>query len=136
LGVEKTVPIDQIQEAPLGGLGEAGVGERRRSQGLPPFTKLVEQKYHCRQHRFIPPHRSTYNSDVEAAHGIMEPEFYNLERFSGSLAAFLRQAYSYQLYFNLIRENSAKGYRTPEQLRAERAPHIDPRIFFLPPVVL
>jgi hypothetical protein len=52
----------------------------------------------------------------------MEPEFYNLERFSGSLSAFLRQAYSYQLYFNLIRENSAKGYRSPDQLRAERAP--------------
>jgi transposase len=111
-------------------------GNWNRHHGLPPFTKLVEQKYRCRQHRFIPPHRSTYNSDVEAVHGIMEPEFYNLEHFSGGLPAFLGQAYAYQLYFNLIRENSAKGYRTPEQLRAERAPHIDPRIFLLPPVML
>ncbi len=66
----------------------------------------------------------------------MEPEFYNLERFSGSLRSFLAQAYSYQLFFNLIRQNSNKGYRTPEELRAERAPHIGPRIFFLPPVML
>lgn len=27
-------------------------------------------------------------------------------------------------------------HRSPDQLRAQRAPHNDPRIFFLPPVVL
>jgi hypothetical protein len=30
---------------------------------------------------------------VEAVHGIMEREFYELERFRGSLSAFLGQAY-------------------------------------------
>jgi len=111
-------------------------GNWNRRHGRPPFTKLVEQKYRCRRHRFNPPHRSTHNSDVEAVHGIMEPEFYELERFSGSLPAFLAQTYSYQLYFNLVRTNSNKGGCTPEQLRVARAPTISPRISFLPPVML
>jgi len=111
-------------------------GNWNRRHGLPPFTKLVEQKYGCRQHRFNPPHRSTYNSDVEAVHGIMEREFYELERFRGSVSAFLGQAYSYQLYFNLLRRNSAKGGRTPEQLRQARAPTVRPEVSLLPPVML
>jgi transposase len=111
-------------------------GNWNRRHGLPAFTKLVEQKCRCRQHRFNPPHRSTYNSDVEAVHGIMEPEFYELERFNGSVQAFLRQAYGYQLYFNLLRRNSAKGGRTPEQLRHARAPTVSPQVCLLPPVML
>ncbi len=111
-------------------------GNWNRRHGLPPFTKLVEQKYGCRRHRFNPPHRSTHNSDVEAVHGIMEPEFYELERFAGCVRTFLAQAYSYQLYFNLVRRNSNKGGRTPEQLPALRAPTVSGQIHFLPPVLL
>jgi hypothetical protein len=66
----------------------------------------------------------------------MEPEFYELERFHGSVRAFLDQAYSYQLYFNLLRRNSAKAGQTPEQLRQARAPSVSPRIYLLPPVLL
>jgi hypothetical protein len=96
------------------------------------MIRAAARAFHCARNTVRKwPRRSTCNSGVEAVHGIMEPEFYDLERFSGSLAAFLRQAYSYQLYFNLVRENSAKGYRTPEQLRAQLAPHIDPRIFIV-----
>jgi hypothetical protein len=84
-----------------------GAWNRRRTP--PAFTRLVEQKYRCRQHRFNPPHRSTYNSDVEAVHGLMEQEFYHLEPFRGDLQRFLNQAWTYQLWFNYLRENSAKG---------------------------
>jgi len=73
---------------------------------------------------------------VETVHGIMEREFCELERFRGSLSAFLSQAYSYQLYFNLVRHNSAKGGRTPEQLRQARAPTVSPQVCLLPPVML
>jgi hypothetical protein len=66
----------------------------------------------------------------------MEPEFYELERFNGSVRAFLRQAYSYQLYFNLLRRNSAKAGQTPEQLRQARAPTVSRQIYLLPPVLL
>ncbi len=95
-------------------------GHWNRRHGLPAFTRLVEQKSGCRAHRFSPPHRSTYNSaaeavhaespnphsssklgstynrDVEAVHGLMEREFYELERFAGSVRGFLSQACSYQ----------------------------------------
>ncbi|HXG33877.1 MAG TPA: hypothetical protein VNJ11_10965 [Bryobacteraceae bacterium] len=111
-------------------------GTWNRRHGLPPFTKLVEQTYGCGAHRFNPPHRSTYNSDVEAVHGLMEPEFYELERFRGSVRQFLNQVHSYQFYFNLLRRNRNRGGATPEQLRAARAPTVDPKIFFLPPVLL
>ena len=111
-------------------------GNWNRRHSLPPLSKLVEQKWKCRQHRFNPPHRSTYNSDVEAVHGIMEPEFYDLERFNGCVSAFLNQAWAYQLYFNCVRKNSAKQNQTPEQLRGARAPTILPAVFFLRPVLL
>ena len=62
---------------------EGGAWNRRRAPSA--FTRLVEQKYRCRLHRFNPPHRSTYKSDVEAVHGLMEEEFYELERFRGDV---------------------------------------------------
>ena len=66
----------------------------------------------------------------------MEPEFYELEHFCGDVPVFLRQAWSYQLWFNYVRTNSGKDHRNPEQLRAERAPWIQSRVFALPPVLL
>jgi len=66
----------------------------------------------------------------------MEEEFYELEHFRGDLESFLDQAWAYQLWFNYQRENSGKGNRTPDQLRAERATGVDPKVFALPPVLL
>jgi len=66
----------------------------------------------------------------------MEQEFYHLEPFRGDLQRFLNQAWTYQLWFNYLRENSAKGHRTPDQLRAERAPWVHPKVYALPPVLL
>jgi hypothetical protein len=54
----------------------------------------------------------------------MEQEFYQLEPSRGDLQSFLNLAWTYQLWFNYLRENSAKGHRTPDQLRAERAPWV------------
>jgi len=105
-------------------------------KSLPPFTRLVEQKWKCRQHRFNPPHRATHNSDLEWAHGVMEPEFYELEPFTSRPADLLARAWTYQLYFNLVRTNSNKGHRTPAELCAQRAPQVKPAIFYLPPILL
>jgi hypothetical protein len=66
----------------------------------------------------------------------MEPEFYELEHFAGDVRVFLQQAWAYQLWFNYVRPNSGKGHRSPEQLRAERAPWIQSQVFALPPVLL
>lgn len=113
---------------------EFGGNWNRKS--LPPFTRLVEQTWRCRQHRFNPPHRPTHNSDLEAVHGILEPEFYQLERFTPQPADLLAKAFAYQLYFNLVRTNSNKGHRTPAELVAQRAPWVQPGLFYLPPVLL
>lgn len=112
---------------------EFGGNWNRKS--LPPFTQLVEQRWKCRQHRFNPPHRATFNSDLECVHGIIEPEFYELEHFS-SLRDLTRKAFAYQLYFNLVRKNSNKGHQTPAQLISARAPNVRSAVLCLPPVVL
>jgi hypothetical protein len=62
----------------------------------------------------------------------MEQEFYELEHFRGDPGSFLDQAWASQLWFNYARENSGKGHRTPEQLRAERAPWVHPKVYALP----
>jgi hypothetical protein len=128
------VKLEELTVQTDNGSEFGGAWNRRRTP--PAFTRLVEQKYRCRQHRFNPPHRSTYNSDVEAVHGLMEQEFYHLEPFRGDLQSFLNLAWTYQLWFNYLRENSAKGHRTPDQLRAERAPWVHPKVYALPPVLL
>jgi transposase len=128
------VKLEELTVQTDNGSEFGGAWNRRRTP--PAFTRLVEQKYRCRRHRFNPPHRSTYNSDVEAVHGLMEQEFYQLEPFRGDLQRFLNQAWTYQLWFNYLRENSAKGHRTPDQLRAERAPWVHPKVYALPPVLL
>jgi hypothetical protein len=128
------VQLEELTVQTDNGSEFGGAWNRRRTP--PAFTRLVEQKYRCRLHRFNPPHRSTYNSDVEAVHGLMEQEFYHLEPFRGDLQRFLNQAWTYQLWFNYLRENSAKGHRTPDQLRAERAPWVHPKVYALPPVLL
>jgi hypothetical protein len=128
------VKLEELTVQTDNGSEFGGAWNRRRTP--PAFTRLVEQKYRCRQHRFNPPHRSTYNSDVEAVHGLMEQEFYQLEPFRGDLQSFLNLAWTYQLWFNYLRENSAKGHRTPDQLRAERAPWVHPKVYALPPVLL
>ena len=113
---------------------EFGGNWNRKS--LPPFTQLVEQKWKCRQHRFNPPHRATHNSDLESVHGLMEPEFYELERFAPRAVDLIRKAWTYQLYFNLVRQNSNKNNRTPAELCAQRAPWVQPAVLYLPPVLL
>ncbi len=112
---------------------EFGGNWNRKS--LPPFTRLVEQKWKCRKHRFNPPHRPTHNSDLESVHGIMEPEFYELETFARP-SDLVRKAWAYQLYFNLLRQNSNKGDQAPATLCAQRAPYVRSGIFYLPPLLL
>jgi len=61
---------------------------QRRKKPRPPARTLAAEKLNWPafglrqvddkdlQHRLNPPHRSTYSSDVEAVHGLMEEEFY------------------------------------------------------------
>jgi transposase len=86
-------------------------------------------------HKRIPVKAWSYNSDVETVHSTIESEFYDLENFEG-IKDFHRRVASYQAWYNLVRENSNKDYKTPWQIIREFGPKIDPAIARLPPLML
>lgn len=95
-------------------------------------------RYHLREvlgmkHRFTPPSYPNANADVESFHRLVEDEFYTRERF-GAKAEFLGKAFTYQLYFNLVRKNSYKDWKSPAEILKEYS--IDPRVLTLHPVIL
>jgi len=98
------------------------------------FTRQVEEHYRM-QHDRIPPHCSTYNSDVETFHNLIEREFYDIETVA-SLPELLGKATAYQLYFNYQRPNTWREGKSPYQLLRELAPHIAPQVLALPPRIV
>jgi transposase len=86
-------------------------------------------------HKRIPPRAWSYNSDVETVHSTIESEFYDLEYFE-SIKDFHRRIASYQAWYNLIRENSNKDYKSPLQITRELGPNIDLTVAKLPPLML
>jgi transposase len=105
-----------------------------RDEGLPRrvgFPTALGDSQHVR----IPPAAHTYQSDVETVHRLVEDEFFDLESFS-SRGDFLAKAHLYQLYFNLVRPNSHKGYQSPWQIIERLAPRSPLELCLLPPVFL
>ncbi|NIT58795.1 MAG: hypothetical protein GWN00_22005, partial [Aliifodinibius sp.] len=98
------------------------------------FTKTV-QAVPGLVHQTIPPGAHTWQADVETVHRIIEDEFYEVESFTAR-EHFLAKATTYNLWFNVARKNSYKGYKTPWQIIQERNPSISPDIVTLPPVFL
>ncbi|MBI5379775.1 MAG: transposase [Nitrospirae bacterium] len=98
------------------------------------FTRQVEEHYRM-QHDRIPPHCSTYNSDVESFHNLIEREFYDIETFSG-IPELLGKAYAYQLYFNYQRPNAWREGKSPYALLRELAPDISSKVLALPPAIV
>ena len=85
------------------------------------------------KHTFIPPRCANANADVETFHRLVEQEFYTKERF-GPMKVFLGKAFTYQLYFNLVRKNSYKGWKSPADILTDYG--IIPRVLILPPILL
>jgi transposase InsO family protein len=91
-------------------------------------------RHHLRQVLgMIPPRYPNANADVESFHRLVEDEFYTKERF-GACSEFLGKAFTYQLYFNLARKNSYKGWKSPVDILQKY--EIDPRVLILHPVIL
>jgi hypothetical protein len=82
------------------------------------FTRAIEA-VPGQTHRTIPPGQHRFQADVETVHGLMEPEFYEIERFAGR-DDFRSKADAYQLYFNVARRNSYKENRTPWELLQQK----------------
>jgi transposase len=91
--------------------------------------------YFGSQHQRIPPAAHTYQSDVETVHRLIEDEFFDLETFQNR-ADFMAKASLYQLYFNLARPNSHKGYRTPWEIIHQLLPRLPLHTCLLPPLFL
>jgi hypothetical protein len=87
------------------------------------------------QHVRIPPAAHTFQSDVETVHRLVEDEFFDLESFSDR-SAFLAKAFTYQLYFNLVRPNSHKQHLSPWQIVQQLQPRSPLQLCLLPPVFL
>ncbi len=98
------------------------------------FTKALEA-HPGQQHRTIPPGQHRFQADVETVHSLIETEFFQVERFTGR-GDFLQKAWTYQLYFDVARENSGKEQQTPWEILQQKIPQADPRLPMLPPVFL
>jgi transposase len=113
--------------------GSEFIGCFRQDKTRDGFEKVVEG--FGSTHKRIPVKAWSYNSDVETVHSTIESEFYDLESFE-SIRDFHRRVASYQAWYNLVRENSNKDYKTPLQIIKEVGPNIDPAVAKLPPLML
>jgi len=86
-------------------------------------------------HTTIFPGAHRMQADVETVHGLMETEFYEIEKFADR-ADFMSKADTYQLFFNLERPNTYKERKTPWQLANEKKPDLDKRLLMTPAVDL
>jgi len=98
------------------------------------YTQAIEN-IKGQRHFTIFPGAHRMQADVETVHNLVETEFYEIEHFL-SRHNFMDKAYSYQLFFNLVRTNSYKENKTPWQLAKEKRPDLPISIAMIPPVNL
>ena len=97
------------------------------------FTTVIERTYRSK-HRTIPVGKKEWQGVVESAHGRIEYEFYDVERF-GSLSEFLSKAYTYVLYWNLKRKKLSNR-KSPMMLIREKCRILDVSITDFQPFML
>jgi len=93
--------------------------------------KDKEKKHGLSRLGILRTHYPNANADVESSHRLIEDEFYCIESFS-SVKDFLVKASSYQFYFNFLRKNSYKKFKTPLDILKDYK--ISPSIAFMPPL--
>jgi transposase len=98
------------------------------------FTYVIEEIYKA-LHMRIPPSAPTYNSDVETVHARVEEELFDIEDIYDAFDLRCK-AWSYVIYFNLLRPNSYKNYKTPLKIIAEEFGSVNPELLTLPPIIL
>jgi transposase-like protein len=90
--------------------------ESQEQRGLPSTVRSLGS-----DHRYIPPKRYTWQSDVETVHRLIEDEFFDRESFTGH-PDFWNKITAYWFYFNLVRPNRGKEWQSPLQILKARAP--------------
>jgi transposase len=104
--------------------------ENQDQQGLPATVRALGS-----EHRYIPPKRYTWQSDVETVHRLVEDEFFDRETFSGP-AEFWAKVTTYWHYFNLVRPNRGKEWQSPLQILQTSAPSLAGALFHWHPLNL
>ena len=98
------------------------------------YTKAIES-VPGQVHSTIFPGAHRFQADIETAHNLIEVEFYEVENFKDR-DDFLNKAYSYQLFFNLMRPNSYKEGKTPWQIAKEKETELPIEVAKIPPLFL
>lgn len=98
------------------------------------FHLTIEQNFQAK-HQFNPPSCPNANADVESVHSTIETELFDAQVFSSKTDFFAKTA-TYQLWYNAARKNCSRGYKSPADLLAIKAPKISPKIFLLHPIPL
>ena len=98
------------------------------------YTKMIES-VPGQIHYTIFPGAHTWQADVETFHNLVEKEFLEVEKFKDR-TDFINKAYTYQLFFNLMRPNSYKEDQTPWQIAKEKEPKLSIEAAKIPPVFL
>ena len=86
-------------------------------------------------HKRIPIRAWSYNSDVETVHATIENEFFDLENF-GNIKDFHSRVASYQAWYNTVRVNSHKDFKSPRQIIENLRPKTPEELVRLPPIML
>ena len=113
--------------------GKEFIGCFRQDRTRDGFEKVVEG--FGSRHKRIPVRAWSYNSDVETVHRTIEDEFYDIENFE-SIKDFHQRVTSYQAWYNLVRANSNKDYKTPWQIIKKVKPKMNIELVRLPPLML
>ena len=113
--------------------GSEFIGCFRQDSTRDGFETIVEA--FGSKHKRIPVRAWSYNSDVETVHRTIEDEFYDIENFE-SVKDFQQRVASYQAWYDFVRVNSNKDYKSPWQIIKELRPRMDLSLARLPPVML
>ena len=113
--------------------GKEFIGCFRQDGTRDGFEKTVEG--FGSKHKRIPVRAWSYNSDVETVHRTIEDEFYDLENFEG-IKDFHQRVASCQAYYNLVRANMNKDFKSPWQIIKKIRPKMSLELVRLPPLML
>ncbi len=104
----------------------------RRSLNHTNFQKLLKDIYKIEHTQIF---HKNQNADVERFHGLVEQYFYRICSIS-SKEDFYIKATNKQIWFNFIRKNSGKNWKTPLEILKKDYPNVDPQVLALKPIDL
>ncbi|MFH1730143.1 MAG: hypothetical protein ABIF82_00650 [Planctomycetota bacterium] len=125
---EQRIPLDQVVIQTDAGGEFDGTVIKRKSGG---FTHTIEEDFGAT--RRVVPGCPNAQAEAESLHSRIEPEFFDIEDFAGSLD-FWQKIATWQNRYNLRRKNRGREWRSPAETLRQLQPDRDLAIFLLPPI--